>query len=105
MFAVQQNVMRAMKLAVEVWRMGAVALTPHANTMFFTGAADDKVWLDGDLELLRRSDAILMTPDWQESSGARAEHGYAVQMGLPVFYNLLDVEEWLRTTQKQPVTA
>jgi nucleoside 2-deoxyribosyltransferase len=84
MFAVQENIMRAMALSLEVWRLGAVALCPHANTMFFTGAADDRVWLDGDLELLRRSDAVLLTADWQRSSGARHEVTVARAAGIPV---------------------
>lgn len=88
MFRVQENIMRAMALSVEAWRLGAVALCPHANTMFFTGAADDRVWLDGDLELLRRSDAVLLTDNWQTSSGARHEVDVARAAGIPVFETL-----------------
>ena len=95
MFAVQQNVMRAMELSLEVWRLGAVAVCPHSNTMFFTGSAEDKVWLDGDLELLARCDAVLMTPDWAKSSGARAEEAFAKKKGVPVFYKLDSVRDWL----------
>lgn len=94
-WGIQQNVMAAMSLALEVWRMGAVALCPHSNTMFFQNAAPDHVWLDGDLELLKRCDAVLMTPDWQRSSGARAEHDFAQFHNIPVFYDVDILRLWV----------
>jgi hypothetical protein len=97
MFAVQENIMAAMKLGLEVARIaGAFPVIPHANTMFFTAAAPDEVWLNGDLEMLRRCDAILMTPDWKRSSGARAEHEFAKEHGLPVFYEVDPLRAWVK---------
>lgn len=75
--------------------LGAAALCPHTNTRFFQGAADDAVWLDGDLELLYRCDAILMTPDWRRSSGATAEHDFAVKHRKVVFYDMDTLKDWL----------
>lgn len=92
---IEQNIRRAETLALEVWRMGAAVLCPHTNTRFFQGAADDAIWLDGDLELLKRCDAILMTPDWQRSSGARAEEEFARVCGVKVFYSLDVLRQWL----------
>ena len=93
---IEQNIRRAEALALEVWRAGFACVCPHTNTRFFQGAADDSVWLDGDLELLRRCDAILMTPDWERSSGARAEEAFARANGVTVFYGLAELREWLR---------
>jgi len=97
-WALQNNIMRAMSLALEVWRTGAVALCPHGNTFCFQNAANtpDDVWLNGDLELLRRSDAVLFTPDWQRSSGARAERDFAAGLGLPLFYDVDALRAWLK---------
>lgn len=92
---IEQNIRRAEALSLEVWRMGAAALCPHTNTRFFQGAADDSVWLDGDLELLARCDAILMTPDWTRSSGARAEHDFAKERQIPVIYSLGELRLFL----------
>jgi hypothetical protein len=89
-FGVHSNVMQAMAAALQVWQAGAVALCPHANTFCFQGAAPDSVWLDGDIELLRRCDAVLMTPNWERSSGARKERDIAINEGIPVCY---DIEE------------
>lgn len=94
-FGIHLNITRAMELALEVWRSGAVALCPHGNTAPFQGSAPDDVWLEGDLELLRRCDAVLMTPDWQRSSGAREEEKFARAHGVPVFYELAPLQAWL----------
>lgn len=92
----EQNVRRAEALALEVWRTGkAVAICPHTLARFYEGAAPDSVWLEGDMELLRRSDAILMTDDWRRSSGAYAEHKWALQRPMPVLYSLTDLRRWL----------
>lgn len=92
---IEQNIRRAESLALEVWRLGAAALCPHTNTRFFQGAADDKVWLEGDLEMLRRCDALILTPDWIKSSGARAEVAEANRLEIPVFHTLHELQFFL----------
>lgn len=92
---IEQNIRRAEELALEVWRLGVACLCPHTNTRFFQNAAPDEVWLNGDLELLRRCDAMLMTQDWERSSGARKEVEFAKRLGIPVFYTLEELRVWL----------
>lgn len=92
---IEQNIRQAEELALAVWRMGAAAICPHTNTRFFQGAAPDCVWLDGDLEILRRCDALILTHGWERSQGARAEHDEAVRQGLPVFQTLQGLYFWL----------
>lgn len=84
------NIMTARKFALGVWRAGAVAICPHLNTMFFGGAVapenielDGEIWLAGDLELLRRCDAIYMLPGWESSRGATVEREIASSLGIP----------------------
>ena len=93
---IEANVRRAETLALEVWRLGAAAICPHANTRFYQGAAPDDVWLIGDLAMLKKCDAILMTPDWAKSMGATAERDFAVDHGIPVFYAIQDLEIWIQ---------
>ncbi len=97
---IECNIRRAEELALAVWLMGAAAICPHTNTRFFQGATDDKVWLDGDLAILQRCDAILMTPDWAASTGATIEHDLAGEVGVPIFYTLEELEEWLKEESK-----
>lgn len=91
----EQNIRAAEALALEVWRLGAAAVCPHTNTRFYQGAAPDAVWLEGDLAILAKCDAVLMAQDWHRSSGARAERDFAIAGGIQVLYSLPDLVLWL----------
>src|SRR4051794_53627 len=84
LWALVQNIQRAEALALQVWREGAACICPHKNTALFDGAAPDEVWLQGDLEMLRRCDAVICTEDWRTSAGASAEVEVAKRIGIPV---------------------
>jgi nucleoside 2-deoxyribosyltransferase len=92
---IHQNIRRAETLALAVWRAGAAAICPHTNTIHFQDAAPDHVWLEGDLAIVAKCDAIIMTDDWQRSTGARAEHEFAAARGIPIFYTIDGLKEWL----------
>lgn len=93
---IAENIRNAERLALEVWRLGGAAvICPHANTAHYQDAAPDHIWLDGDLEMLARCDFVIMTPDWRRSKGATAEHDFAVERGIPVFFDLPTLEQWL----------
>lgn len=91
----QQNIRRAEEAALHVWRSGAVAICPHKNTEHFDGAADDAIWLDGDLEILSRCDAIFMVQGWNTSQGAEAEVKFAREHGISTLYTLDDLYAYL----------
>lgn len=93
---VENNIRRAETLALEVWRLGAAAICPHCNTRFFNGAAPDELWLSGTLEMLRRCDAIIVTSNWKQSAGARAEVAFAYNQGIPLFTDIEDLREWVK---------
>jgi hypothetical protein len=95
-WAMEQNIRRAEELALLVWRIGCCAvICPHTNTRFFQGAADDAIWLEGDLELLRRSDVVLMVPGWKASQGATKEYELARELKKPVFQQLSALRSYL----------
>lgn len=94
---IAQNINRAEALALQVWQMGAAALCPHANTAHYQGAAPDEVWLEGDLAMLAKCDAVLMTPDWERSSGATAELKFAMERHIPVLFDISELRTWLET--------
>ena len=93
-WGIVQHIRRAEAVALSVWQAGMVALCPHLNTANFDGAADDARWLAGDLELLRRSDAVLLVEGWPSSTGAKAEVEEARAHGIPVFETLSMLEAW-----------
>jgi hypothetical protein len=70
---IAENVRNAERYGLEVARLGAMPLIPHANTAHFHGEGDDQVWIDGTLELLRRCDAAVFIPGWQRSKGSQGE--------------------------------
>lgn len=95
-WVVENNIRRAEALALEVWKLGAACICPHTNTRFFDGAAPDNVFLDGDLAIVLKCSAVLMTPDWGYSRGATAEHDYAKLWRIPIFYELAELAKWLQ---------
>lgn len=87
---IMTNIRNAEKIAIEFWRKGYAVLCPHKNSAFFDGLAPDSVWLEGDLEFIRRlipgTDVIIMVPGWTESEGAKAERELAMSLGIEILY-------------------
>lgn len=89
------NVHRAEALGREVARLGAAPLIPHSIGARMSGTESYEYWCAATLEMMRRCDAVVFTPDWHDSKGARGEHAEAVRLGLPVFYTLESLSTWL----------
>lgn len=95
-WAVKQNIQDAEKFARELWRRGFAVICPHANSAFMGGSEiPDDVFLKGDLEILRRCDAIFMIPGWERSAGARAEYQFSLDNNIPIFFGVPAAAEWL----------
>jgi hypothetical protein len=103
-YEVLLNIQAAERLALLVWQSGAACICPHKNTAFFGGAADDNVWLMGDLEIIRRCDAVVCTSNWQSSVGAVGEVALARSLGIPVFDCIEDLKAWLESQAPEPVS-
>ena len=97
----RENIRRAEALALEVWKLGAAAICPHLNTAHFDGTVPDNVFLEGDLDILRRCDAVLMTDDFDKSVGAMKERSVALEHKIPVMYSLAELRQWLKKTDKR----
>lgn len=103
-FGVGANVRRASGAALSLWRMGCAVICPHKNTLGWTGAPnlsgdgelDDSVWLDGDVIMLKRCDAVFMLPDWKTSEGAVIEHTAATEAEIPILYTFADTAMFLK---------
>lgn len=48
------------------------------------------------LEWLKASDAVLMLKDWERSKGARREKDEAQRLGIPVFFSMQALFEWIQ---------
>ena len=87
---VEVNIQAALTLAREVVKITDkwFPVVPQANTAHFDGMRSDQYFLDGTLEMLRKCDAVLMGPWWQDSDGCCAEYVEAERLGLPIFESL-----------------
>jgi len=96
-WGVIENIRRAELVSLAAWQLGVAVICPHKNTAFFGGAASDSVWLDGAMEMVRRSDAVLTVVGWEKSDGARNEVALATQLGIPVFDSIEELRSWLES--------
>jgi hypothetical protein len=84
----KRNIIKARIIACELWEKGFAVICPHTNTGNFENYCEATYdqYLAGDLEILSKCNAIIMTPDWEISNGAKIEHELAIQMDIPIFY-------------------
>ena len=83
-----ENIRAAEAAAIKLWAGGWAVICPHKNTAHFGGVWDipDDTWLEGDLEILNRCDAIYMLKGWTKSEGSKMEHLLAVNKGMKIIY-------------------
>jgi len=84
----ERNIRRAEEVALELLEYGYSVFCPHTMTRFFEGALPPKVFYRADLEVLRRCDAVLLVPGWEDSNGSREELREANRRGIPAFTDL-----------------
>mgnify|MGYP001806406909 CR=1 FL=1 len=89
------NIVAAREAACLVWSIGAVAICPHLNTAFMDGLLADADFLAGDLEILRRCDALYAMPAWRASEGATLEVDEAKRIGMRVLTDATDLRRWV----------
>lgn len=94
---VEVNIQNAVSVALDVARLGAFPVCPHANTAHpdFESVQPYTFWIEGTAELLRRCDVLITVPGWEQSSGARGEVALAGLKGLPVFHSLDELAKFL----------
>ena len=86
MHGIPKNILQASEAALLAWREGWVALCPHKNCAGFEASdIPYETWLAGDLEFVRRSDAICMVGNWTASQGACREYLLARELGIPIY--------------------
>lgn len=86
----QGNLEQAKEIALELWLAGFAVICPHANTDLPIELAEKEMntarWIEGDLEILRKCDAVVVCPGWETSAGTLEEIGFAKGAGIPVYY-------------------
>ena len=84
-YLVFENILHARRVAFRLWQEGWAVICPHTNTILMTHD-QPLVFIRGDLEILKRCDAIYLLNNWQNSEGARGELKSAKELGLEIYY-------------------
>lgn len=97
-YQIDRNIRKAKEVGEELALMGYFPIIPHLNTAHMDGIQDDAFWLNGTLELLRKTgDLLVLLPEWPNSSGSCKERYVAIQeLNLPIFYWPRDIEELMQ---------
>ncbi len=95
---VDGNIKRAEAAAVELWRRGWAVICPHKNTAHFeqyenVDSISAGAWLQGDLTMLQRCNAMFLLKGWENSDGSVEEFRHAIKWDIPVFYQSDDYPE------------
>lgn len=90
-----QNMHRMMVTAEKVRCAGFAVLIPCLDILMGLkfGDYDYSDYFDNNVQWLKRSDAVFLTPGWEDSSGTQKEITIAKSMGIPVFS---DISEMLK---------
>lgn len=96
----KNNILIALSVAAKLWNIGFTALCPHTNAPQPINGCGCRYeeYIEGDLELLSRCDAIFMLYGWEQSVGATLEHQEAEKLSLPIFY---EIESLMRYFDKK----
>ncbi len=103
-----ENTHRMIQIADALWELGVVPVVPHLTLFWhFLRPRSYQEWLDYDLQIMARCDAVLRVPG--ESQGADGEVAEARAHGLPVILartatvdDCVDaVREWFETQQNE----
>jgi hypothetical protein len=82
------NIRTAEEYALKYSAIGYAVICPHKNTAFQGGYLPDQYFLDATMELMRRSDVVVMIPGWEESEGATLEHNEAFKLKKMIIYEV-----------------
>lgn len=101
LWEIANNVRNAETLGLEVAKLGAFPIIPHANTFLFHGQLTDEFWLGGTSVLLSRADFAItvgaIQKPWRQSTGSVAEVALAKECNIPMFHHLHQLGIWLKT--------
>jgi len=86
-YGVKKNIDRAEEVALCLWKLGYAVFCPHKNTSFFSGSAPEEVFLEGDLELLRRADFAVTVKGWERSEGSINEVKLCKDRNIPLYHS------------------
>lgn len=80
------NIWKARRVAVRLWKEGWIVICPHTNSILMPEKGID--FIQGDCEIVRRSDAIYMMKGFRNSRGAMTEYGVALHHKKEIIFEV-----------------
>ena len=76
--------------------MIGIRSSPHMNTALWDfknelEQIEDNFYLTGTMEMMKRCDGVLVVPNYEHSWGTRQELLLAINLGIPIYYNLTEI--------------
>lgn len=85
---VSANITKAERVSIALIRNGWHVFTPHKNTAGYEHYTDlpKSTWLDEDLNILARCDAMYVMDNWRTSPGTQGEIDEARRLNIPILW-------------------
>ncbi len=80
-----RNILKARKAAKEFWAKGYTVICPHMNSALMKHLPEE-VFIEGDLEILKKSDVLVVMKGWQKSEGTKREIDFAKKNGIAIIW-------------------
>lgn len=102
--SIDSNIALARQAAIELWEKGYTCICPHLNTANFEVDCNISYndYLAGDIEIIKRCDAVFALPNYKESKGADIEIREALAHNLPIFFLMSELEEYYESVCSNP---
>jgi len=84
-YSYEENIEQAKRIAYQLWQAGYAVICPQMNTNLSECPDYSIGWLEGDVQMIARCDAVVMLPRWEASEGSWVEKHYAEDRGIPVY--------------------
>jgi hypothetical protein len=102
------NIDRIEIFAMQVSLLRVAVVTPNSLGRVVENRPDltyDKglsyeFWLEAAIALLKKCDAMILAPGWENSSGVKEEIKVANRLGIPVLYTLAELAYWLKNSDE-----
>ena len=98
---IEENIQRARSMAILLAEMGYAWFCPHLNCYHFeidcNVSHEHEIYLPIDFAFLSGCDAVILLEGWEDSWGTKQEIEYADSLKIPVFTELDQLDEYLRS--------
>jgi hypothetical protein len=98
------NIRKGIRASVDVIQKGYAVFCPFLDYQYLLVLEDDETlepshFYESSMAYLEVSDAVLVLPGWENSSGTKAEIERARLLKIPIFFNLQAMDNYFRDSK------